>query len=564
MTTHAGHPTRISPAVPALAPAHRLSGLGSVFGKTVRDSRRAFLLELGFLGGLVFLVLAGIAAAYPTQAARDEVARMAAGMGSAAQGLTGPAVNIATMGGYVQWKYGFVFLLIAAFWSIRSLTGTLTGEAGRGSLDLLAASGLSRRRIATEKITAHLSLLTIVTIFLGFSAWLAGALFAKLPGDSISFAAAAGFALWIELMALAFGGFAFVLAQFLGRPVASWIAGTVLVAGPILNNYRTLVPAAGWIADLTPGAWTAHHLPLAGQYDWVSLLPVAAMAIVLLPAGIEAFVRRDLGATSGIRAPRIPVAVLGLRGVAWRSLAERLPLTLAWGLGLGFFGLIMAAASGSLADQIAQSPDLAHTFDTVFPGFDLATAGGFLQLLLQLLFIVAGFAATTLVSGWAGDETSGRLEMVLATPLSRRSWALRSGLGVLAAITLMTVIMAVGVGAGAPAAGGSAVLTPMAGTFSLGLFAAAIAGIGFAVGGLLRPALAAPVTALVVIATYLTDLLVPAFHLPSGVHQLALTAHLGQPMVARWDLTGVVLCLVLAGGGLALGAAGFTHRDLRA
>jgi len=32
------------------------------------------------------------------------------------------------MGGYVQWKYGSAFLLIAAFWSIRALTGTLAGE----------------------------------------------------------------------------------------------------------------------------------------------------------------------------------------------------------------------------------------------------------------------------------------------------------------------------------------------------------------------------------------------------------------------------------------------------
>ena len=71
--------------------------------------------------------------------------------------------------------------------------------------------------IAAEKVTAHLTLLTIVAVVLGLAAWLAGARFAKLPGDEISLQAAVGFALWIELMALAFGGFAFVLAQFLGR-----------------------------------------------------------------------------------------------------------------------------------------------------------------------------------------------------------------------------------------------------------------------------------------------------------------------------------------------------------
>ena len=56
--------------------------------------------------------------------------------------------------------------------------------------------------------------------------------------------------------------------------------------------------------------------------------------------------------------------------------------------------------------------------------------------------IVAGFAAATLVSGWASDETSGRLEMLLATPLARAQWAIRSGLGALAAIALITAIIA--------------------------------------------------------------------------------------------------------------------------
>jgi hypothetical protein len=151
--------------------------------------------------------------------------------------------------------------------------------------------------------------------------------------------------------------------------------------------------------------------------------------------------------------------------------------------------------------------------------------------------------------------------MVLAAPLSRRSWAVRTGLGVFAAIAAMTVIVALAVGAGATWAGSDA-LTPMAGTFALGLFAAALAGVGLAIGGLVRASIAARTVAVVVIATYLIDLLVPALRLPDRVHQLALTAHLGQPMVGVWDAGGVVACLVLAAGGLVLGALGLARRDL--
>ena len=61
--------------------------------------------------------------------------------------------------------------------------------------------------------------------------------------------------------------------------------------------------------------------------------------------------------------------------------------------------------------------------------------------------------------------------------------------GSLAALVVMTVITALCTGVG-PALAGSDALTPMAGTFALGLFAAAVAGIGFAVGGLVGASLA--------------------------------------------------------------------------
>ena len=76
-----------------------------------------------------------------------------------------------------------------------------------------------------------------------------------------------------------------------------------------------------------------------------------------------------------------------------------------------------------------------------------------------------------------------------------------------------------------------------------------------------RPWLAETV-ALVVIVTYLIDLLAPAFGLPDWVHQLALTSHLGQPMVGIWDWAGMALCAVLAVGGLVIGAWALGRRDV--
>ena len=297
--------------------------------------------------------------------------------------------------------------------------------------------------------------------------------------------------------------------------------------------------------------------------DWPSLIPVALVAIVLLALGTEAFSRRDLGASSAIATPGLPRAVLGVRGPVGRSFGERLPTALAWGIGLGVFGFVIAAASGSLADAFKDlSPDTLAIFSNVFPNVDITSAGGFLQVVfIELGFIIVGFAAATLVGGWASDETSGRLEMLIATPLGRARWAIRSGIGVYLAIAIMTVVLGLAVGFGAALAGSDA-LTPAAGAIVLGLYTAALAGIGFAVGGLIRTSIAAEVVAVIVVLTFLIDLLGPALRLPDGIHQLALSAHLGQPMVGIWDGAGIVACVVIAVGGLALGGWGMRRRDL--
>jgi ABC-2 type transport system permease protein len=531
-----------------------------VFAKSLRDSRLAVLIVSGLTGGLLFVVSAGITAVFPTIEARDEVVRLANEMSGITAGVAGRPVNVGALGGYVQWKYGPVFAIVAALWSILVLSSTLAGEARRGSLELVAVAPLGRRRVAVEKVAAHLVGMAIVVIVMTLAGLAAGAAFGTLPTDAIPLEGALGFALWVGLVALAFGAFALALSQFLGRAAAAGISGAILLAGYVLANYQANLAGFPPLASLTPWGWTLEHLALAGQYDWPSLLlPIVAIA-VLLAIGVEAFVRRDLGATSALPIPGLPRTTLGVRGPIGRSFGDRLPTALAWGLGIGALGLVFAGISRYVADAFGDSPDMERFLAEVFPAFDLRSAGGFLQLMVQLLYIVGGFAAATFVAGWASDETSGRLEMLLTTPLGRASWAVRSAIGVFFAIGVMTVLIAIGVGIGATGAGSDA-LTPMLGTLVLGIYAAALAGVGFAVGGV-RASIAAEAVAIVVIVTYLGDLVAPAFGLPDWLRQLALSSHLGQSMVGIWDWAGIVLCAVVAVGGMLVGAWAFGRRDV--
>ena len=563
MAVDAGTPARASSFAP-IPMRRRIYGLGSVYGKTLRDSRLAFIIMTGLIAGLMLAVGSAWGTAYGSATARAEIARLVEDLPAIIAGIAGPIVKPDTMGGFLTYKYGPFFAFIAGLWSILALSGTLAAEARRGSLDMVATTPVGKRRVAVEKLAAHVTAMALSMVVLVIATLVASAVFgiAEL-GDAIPPIAALGFALWVGLIGLLFGGVAFALAPLFGRGAAAGLAGAFLLGAFILGGYAPYVPALEPIAVISPFHWTYGHVPLAGQFDWPSLGLMAIVTVALLAAGTWLFTRRDIGVTSRIPVPSLPSVTLGLRGPVGRALGDQLPLALAWGIGIGVFGLLLAAMSRSFGQTLtADFPTFADMIETIFPTVDLGSAGWFLQLVfVEMGLIVVGFAAATFVSRWASDEESGRLETLLTTPLSRSRWVIAGGIAALLAVAIMTALFALGIGLGAAFAG-SDLLVPVAGTLPLGLYAAAMVGVGFAVGGLIGTAWAAEIVAAFVMLTFLVGLLAPALKMPDWVAQLALSAHLGQPMIGVWDPVGMVVCAAIAVGGIALGAWGVQRRDV--
>jgi ABC-2 type transport system permease protein len=279
--------------------------------------------------------------------------------------------------------------------------------------------------------------------------------------------------------------------------------------------------------------------------------------------GVEAFARRDIGATSPIPTPSLPRALVGLQGPTGRTVGQILPSSIAWGIGIGLFGLAIAGSGRSFVEELGKATDFMKLLAQVFPGFDIRSVGGFLQLLyVEFGMILAGLAAATLVAVWASDETSGRLEFLLATPLSRRRWVTSGGVGILIGIVVVVFVAALGIAIGAVIAG-SDIVQPVVGSLVIALYAAALGGVGVAIGGVFGTSYAGPAVAVITIVTWFLDILAPAFKLPDIVHQLALTSHYGFTMLGQWDPAGIIASVVLAVGGIAVGAWGFQRRDLR-
>jgi len=553
--------TQAAPTAPSAW--SRIYGLGSIFAKTVRDSRRATIITAVGLA-LVFIgISAAIISEFDTPESRVELVNIVNAVPPILQGMAGPIVNVGTLGGYLSYKYGLFFPFVVSLWSILALSGTLAGEAQRGSLEFVASTGKSRRRIAIEKLSGHLVGLGIAVLVAFVSITIAGSAFATLPGDEISPYSALAYSIWMGLIALAGGSLAFALGPFVGRGAAAGIAGAATFTGFILNGYQQPVPGLAPFANLTWWGWTHDHVPLAGQYDWPAVGLVAVVTVALLVIGIEAFARRDIGVTSTVPTPSLPRPLLGLGGSLGRSASVNLTSTFWWGIGVGLFGLVLGGAATGFMDQLRDSPQFMELLHSIFPNVDYNSAGGFLQLLfIQFGVILAGLFAAGLVGGWASDETSGRLEIVLSTPLGRGRWALSGGAAMVLNVAIFVALTMGGIAIGV-ATTGSDVATPVVGSLVLGLYAVALVGIGHAVGGVLGTRFAGTFVIVFVMLTWFVQLLGPLVGLPQLVQDLALTTHLGQPMVGAWDSTGVVASIALAVIGMAIGTWGFRRRDLR-
>src|SRR5262245_31899428 len=122
MTSDVGRrPAPIVPTIPTASLRSRIYGFGSVFGKTLRDSRRAVIVVSVLLALLLIGVSNAIVSEFATPASRQQLADIVAAVPPILAGLAGRPVNVDTLGGYLSYKYGYFFPLIISLWSIIAL-----------------------------------------------------------------------------------------------------------------------------------------------------------------------------------------------------------------------------------------------------------------------------------------------------------------------------------------------------------------------------------------------------------------------------------------------------------
>ena len=552
-----------SVALPAPGIGARLFGLGSIFGKTFRDSRTSALV-VGVITAMIMIVTAAaLGAEFDTIQKRQAVAAQLGSLPAIFQGMLGEMISVERLGGFLSWRTINFLPIILGIWTVVAMSGLLAGELARGSLDLLATTPRSRIRIALQKLGGYLLALAVALVLFAIGTFAAIEAFGTLPGDKVGFDAVTAHAAWLYVMALVPGAISFAVAPFLGRGGALAVGGVTLFASFIVNGYSSTVTALQTLEPLSYFSITAGHRPIAGAWDWPSVAIVAGVALALLALGVMAFARRDLLVPTG-GAVRVPTLPIFLAGPFSRALGERLPASMFWGAALGLFGLIIAMSVDEFVRTLSSIPELVDMIQRIFPEADILSAAGFLQLaFFSEAILIVSIATSVLVGGWASDEGERRLELVLSAPIDRAGWAIRSSLAVMVGVAIIVALMAVGVVAGAATQAATRDLAALAaGVSVLGLYAMAIAGIGLAVGGLVRPSLAAPVALGIGLTFFLWELIGTIAQFPDEILDLALNRHLGQPILGQFDWPGMAVCAALALGGISLCAIGMHRRDV--
>ena len=538
-----------------------LRGPGSIFRKGMLDSRRAIVFAGVGFGLLVLSIGAAAAAAFPTAISRTAFVAAINGMGPAIAGLLGDPLEVDHLGGLISWRIGGSMQLLFGLWSFVALSGTLGSEIRNKSLELLAATPISRRRLALEKIGVHLVSLAFAVVIVSVITTLTGAVYGTVPGDDIPFPNALAQFAATALIGLVGGAVAFAVSPFVGRGAAAGLGAVAMFAAYLINAYASVVSAFDVLKPLSWVSWTSKMRPLANSWDVGSLIPVVVLVVVLLGLGVLAFERRDLGATVAL--PRVGLpgrrflmgSPAGQGFLAWRGAA------IAWGASIGGYGFIVAI-SGSGFAQLANDPNIAKLIDSLYSGVPWRTPEGFLQLaFFSFGIVIMGLATATYLAGIASDENEKRLDMLLSTPVSRARWLIGTSVGLYAAIALQTLVMGLLAALGVAGGGGDPV-QPFIGVWIAGLYAAALAGVGIAVFGLGFVGLTAATPAILVFAFFLYDLIATTAKFSPFWAGLSLSSHLGLPMVGTFDIPGTLLLVAIAVGGVAVGSYGMHRRDL--
>ncbi|TNC51744.1 ABC transporter permease [Mumia zhuanghuii] len=345
-------------------------------------------------------------AAYPTQADLDQLAASLSG-NAAIIAMAGPEYALDTIGGQTAWQTSAFGAILAGLMSTFLIVRQTRAGEENGADELIRAGvvGRSATDAAAVVVTTAANLALVVAIAVLLIA-------CGLPAEgSWALGCACGFT------GMVFMGLALIFTQVSSTTRGAWgmsgaaigLAYALRAAGDVGENALT------W---LSPIGWGQQMRAYADERWWPALL-LLGTAVVSVAVARMLHLRRDFGA--GLVAPRRGPATRDWRGGAY-ELAWRLqrPTVIGWLVGLAFGGAAYGTIGNDVGDLVGDS-DLSGSLTGGQTGGDALTDGFYGSAMIMLAIITAAFGVAVVLRA-RGEETSGRVEPLLATALHRRTY----------------------------------------------------------------------------------------------------------------------------------------------
>lgn len=535
-----------------------MTGTWRLVRLALRRDRVLLPVWLAAVGGLAAAVVVSIAALYV-----DEQERVAAATFSAANTVArifdGPASGT-ELGALAMVEAYVVLAILVALMSSQMVVRHTRQDEETGRAELVEAAIVGRH----ARLMAALIVAVIANLVLGVVIALV------LLSQDLALAGSVASGLSLAAVGIVFAGVAAVTAQLAdtqraANGLAGLAVGVAFLLRAVGDVFGEVAPSgvevvSAWPSWLSPVGWGQQVRPFY-QDNWDVLGLFAVLFVVLVAVAFGLTSHRDVGTGVLRTRPGPPVAAAQLGsplGLAWRL---QRGVLFGWLAGL----VVVGTAFGVVGESADEVGGISEQLEELIR--QLAASGELVDLYFALAMgllgvAVAAFAVQALLR-MRGEETSGRLEPVLATAVPRRAW-LASHVTVAAGGTVV-LLAAMG-------ASGAVAYWAVTGDLAtgIGFLAAALAQIPavLALGGFVLAVFAlAPrwVTAVgwaAVAISLVMGQLGAILELPQAVLNVSPFTHVPPVPAEPFAWTPVLALLVTAAALATVGFVTFGRRDL--
>ncbi len=264
--------------------------LRSVAAKTVREAYRAML---WWSAGLILLVSV-MCAAFPSVRGNKGISDLIEQYPEALKGFVafGGELDYSTGPGFLGSElFALMVPLLLIIAAVGAGARAVAGEEEGGTLDLLLANPLSRRRLVIEKLVALAAELLVLLVVL----WIALVVGGHLASMDVSATHLAAATLSAGLLALDYGCIALLFGSAFGRrAVAVGGAAAAAVAAYLVSSLAPLLDALEPMRRISPFYHYSASDPLRHGLELGHVAVLAAIALLASATALAALDRRDL------------------------------------------------------------------------------------------------------------------------------------------------------------------------------------------------------------------------------------------------------------------------------